>query len=54
MIRDIKDGAEEHMGSDRIGNDGLVDAVGDLGGVLFMESAVQDLHRGSLTAMEST
>jgi hypothetical protein len=27
------------MGSDSIGNDGLVDAVRDIGGVLSMESA---------------
>lgn len=50
MIRGLgytKGGADEHMGSDSIGNDGLVDAVRDFGGVLSMESASSRLRRKS-------
>jgi hypothetical protein len=54
MIRGLgytKGGADEHMGSDSIGNDGLVDAVPDIGGVLSMESAGSRLGPKGLVSL---
>jgi hypothetical protein len=42
------------MGSDSIGNDGLVDALRDFGGVLSMESASSRLGPKVLLALKPT
>jgi hypothetical protein len=47
-------GADEHMGSDSIGNDGLVDAVRDFGSVLSLESASSRLGPKVSLALKPT